>query len=1003
MMPISLTLSAFGPYPDTITIDFESFQEDGLFLITGPTGSGKTMIFDAMIFALYGKTSGQIRQTDSLRCDRALNEISTFVEFSFSLHQQNYTIKRNPKYYLEGKKTPKQPSALLTLPDGKMVEGIKEVNQKMISLLGVDDQQFKQICMIAQGEFTKLIMASSDEREKVLRELFHSETYQKLEEKLKVHLKTYQDKYDLLLNKRKDLMQELQVEDHQEYLSKQTKLIASQQKEYDDLKKDLDQKKQQLQLYRLQNQRLIQLKDLKQQFQDLKKQENDYQELNKTVDTLKKAQETNYLYISYIKQQKKLQTLNLNQEDFLKQLKKLEKDYQEKKVQANSLDYKQQTKEKLQNQIQETKQLINQIYQYQNDYQNLQTLKQQYRMLDEEHKLFLKKKEKFENGLQRDQERIQSEQQVQSKYELIKQQYVRLNEQKVKVHQLSDYYDQILKLNENKSDLQEDYTVVEKQVDHEKMQYNQMEKLYFRKQAGIFALQLKEDQPCPICGSLHHPHPAQIEKEDITKEKLDQQAKKVKQQEHRLQDILQKILLSNQKKEMLVKQTKQLSSELNIQEELSKEIFIKELDHLSKDEKRMKKEYLELQDELKYIQKLKKSVALSLKDMSTYESKELKQAQSLENIQVQIHQLSGKLNDSLRQYEIGEVNKNYQQVQKEYRQLSLEIETIQQAYEKVKNKYLEIKTKISSLNQQIIQEQEIYDELDNKYHTALDAFINEEEFLNLKTQINQISILEKKYQDYLISLKSLNEQIISLENEVKDSTYVDLSSLSETIKEVNQQLREKNDDLEKLKINYSLKEKMIKDIQKINQQLKKDEDTYQRYLDLYNLASGKNNARVSIERYVLATYFENMLIYANVIMKQLSQGRYQLLRKDDAGKGRSQQGLELDVFDQESGNIRSIKTLSGGESFKAALSLALGLSRMVQDYAGGIELNTLFIDEGFGSLDSQSLDQAMNCLMELHHENKLIGIISHVSDLKDRIERQLVVERKQKQSVIQTI
>lgn len=1000
MMPISLTLSAFGPYPDTITIDFESFQEDGLFLITGPTGSGKTMIFDAMIFALYGKTSGQIRQTDSLRCDHALNEIPTFVEFSFSLHQQNYTIKRNPKYYLEGKKTPKQPSALLTLPDGKMVEGIKEVNQKMISLLGVDDQQFKQICMIAQGEFTKLIMASSDEREKVLRELFHSETYQKLEEKLKVHLKTYQDKYDLLLNKRKDLMQELQVEDHQEYLSKQTKLIASQQKEYDDLKKDLDQKKQQLQLYRLQNQRLIQLKDLKQQFQDLKKQENDYQELNKTVDTLKKAQETNYLYISYIKQQKKLQTLKLNQEDFLKQLKKLEKDYQEKKVQADFLTVKQQTKEKLQNQIQETKQLINQIYQYQNDYQNLQTLKQQYRMLDEEHKLFLKKKEKFENGLQRDQERIQSEQQVQSKYELIKQQYVRLNEQKVKVHQLSDYYDQILKLNENKSDLQEEYTVVEKQVDHEKMQYNQMEKLYFRKQAGIFALQLKEDQPCPICGSLHHPHPAQIEKEDITKEKLDQQAKKVKQQEHRLQDILQKILLSNQKKEMLVKQTKQLSSELNIQEEISKEIFIKELDHLSKDEKRMKKEYLELQDELKYIQKLKKSVALSLKDMSTYESKELKQAQSLENIQVQIHQLSGKLDDSLRQYEIGEVNKNYQQVQKEYRQLSLEIETIQQDYEKVKNKYLEIKTKISSLNQQIIQEQEIYDELDNKYHTALDAFINEEEFLNLKTQINQISILEKKYQDYLISLKSLNEQIISLENEVKDSTYVDLSSLSETIKEVNQQLREKNDDLEKLKIDYSLKEKMIKDIQKINQQLEKDEDTYQIYLDLYNLASGKNNARVSIERYVLATYFENMLIYANVIMKQLSQGRYQLLRKDDAGKGRSQQGLELDVFDQESGNIRSIKTLSGGESFKAALSLALGLSRMVQDYAGGIELNTLFIDEGFGSLDSQSLDQAMNCLMELHHENKLIGIISHVSDLKDRIERQLVVERKQKQSVI---
>ena len=211
---------------------------------------------------------------------------------------------------------------------------------------------------------------------------------------------------------------------------------------------------------------------------------------------------------------------------------------------------------------------------------------------------------------------------------------------------------------------------------------------------------------------------------------------------------------------MLVKQTKQLSSELNIQEELSKEIFIKELDHLSKDEKRMKKEYLELQDELKYIQKLKKSVALSLKDMSTYESKELKQAQSLENIQVQIHQLSGKLDDSMRQYEIGEVNKNYQQIQKKYRQLSLEIETIQQAYEKVKNKYLEIKTKISSLNQQIIQEQEIYDELDNKYHTALDAFINEEEYNNFKILVRneELRILLMKAGILGIQLETGNER-----------------------------------------------------------------------------------------------------------------------------------------------------------------------------------------------------------------------------------------------------
>ena len=197
MMPLSLTISAFGPYPDCVTVDFQQFQESGLFLITGPTGSGKTMLFDAIVFSLFGKSSGQMRETDSLRCDHANKDQPTYVEYTFSLHQQIYQIKRSPKYYLEGRKTPKNPTALLTLPDGKLIEGVREVDAKVISLLGVDDKQFKQIAMIAQGEFTKLIMSTSDEREKVLRELFHTECYQKLEEKLKAQLKVYKDKYDV--------------------------------------------------------------------------------------------------------------------------------------------------------------------------------------------------------------------------------------------------------------------------------------------------------------------------------------------------------------------------------------------------------------------------------------------------------------------------------------------------------------------------------------------------------------------------------------------------------------------------------------------------------------------------------------------------------------------------------------------------------------------------------------------------------------------------------------
>ena len=252
----------------------------------------------------------------------------------------------------------------------------------------------------------------------------------------------------------------------------------------------------------------------------------------------------------------------------------------------------------------------------------------------------------------------------------------------------------------------------------------------------------------------------------------------------------------------------------------------------------------------------------------------------------------------------------------------------------------------------------------------------------------------------MIARQSLQQQIASLKEEVKDLSYIDLKELQNHLQELSKQINSLKEVIDQDKLSYALKKKQILEIEKINDTLKDNEKVYQQYMDLSYVTSGKNESRVSLERYVLAAYFEKMLLYANDMMKELTQGRYRLVRKDYASKGSSKQGLELDVFDYESGVSRDIKTLSGGESFKAALSLALGLSYMIQDHAGGIELNTLFIDEGFGSLDSQSLDQALNCLLELHQDNKLIGIISHVSELKDRIDSQIVITRERKTSQI---
>ena len=239
-----------------------------------------------------------------------------------------------------------------------------------------------------------------------------------------------------------------------------------------------------------------------------------------------------------------------------------------------------------------------------------------------------------------------------------------------------------------------------------------------------------------------------------------------------------------------------------------------------------------------------------------------------------------------------------------------------------------------------------------------------------------------------------------LKEELKDVKYIDITQMKKDSNCLKEQLNNLQIDLNKQKVKLITLRNTIENIINIDKQLNDSYDIYQQYLDLSELTSGKNKYRISFERYVLAAYFENILTYANILLKRMSQGRYQLYRRDNRSKGAGKQGLELDVLDLENGMLRDVKTLSGGESFKAALSLALGLSKMIQSFTGGIELNTLFIDEGFGSLDSQSLDQAIDCLIDLQQDGKLIGIISHVSELKERIDHKIILSRVNKETYI---
>lgn len=1005
MMPLNLTISAFGPYPEQIIIDFTQFQESGLFLITGPTGSGKTMIFDAIVFALYGKSSGQMRESDSLRCDHAAKETPTYVEYSFALHDQIYTVKRSPKYFVEGRKTAKAPSALLTLPDGKMVEGVREVDHRIVALLGVDEKQFKQIAMIAQGEFTKLIMSSSEERERVLRNLFHTEVYQRLEEKLKEKLRLYRDKYDHLLKRKNQLISELKIDsdDFDLYLHQQEALLQKQQQSLAQMQNQHESKKHTLQLYHLQNQRILKLENLSKQYQQLCLQEADFRTLKTQIMLLKQAKDTNYYYQIFLQEQRQHDVLSQNLKAISLQLEKSLKNHRQINEQYAHIDEMKNEKNALQDKVNAQKKLIDDIYRYHHDYQEKQSYLQEYQSKQEEFKLLLQRTERLENSVLKDQETINDEARLKMEFELAQKKFQSANERKIKIHELSQLNDQYVLESDKRSDLQEIYQALEKEFYQEKNNFDEMEKLFYRQQAGIFASKLEEGKPCPVCGSLHHPQPAALLDEEVTTEKLNLQKRKVNSIQERFNDNRQQLMLKTQLLSTIQERIEQSSEELRIDSELTKELFIKELNKTNMIEREIKKSYATMNDELKYIQKLKTSIALSKKDLQKYQQELEKRQLELTELNNQIHKIEGRLNESFAEYDIDDQKELYQQNQQQLHHLENTIDHLQQKFDKADKERLQLETKQEAFRNQMLQQDEKLNKAENDYLMHLKQYESETDFFQLKDQIEEIESLEKTYQDHMIKKDSLAKQIASLQEEVQGLNYIELEDLETELKKLEADINDFVKEVNQSQIALALQKNKIEEIRQINSTMALDEEKYQRYLDLSNVTSGKNDARVSLERYVLAAYFEKILLYANEIMKKLTQGRYVMLRKDYASKGMAKQGLELDVFDYESGLSRDIRTLSGGESFKAALSLALGLSQMIQDHAGGIELNTLFIDEGFGTLDMQSLDQAINCLIELHQDNKLIGIISHVSELKDRIDRQIVISRERKESKISII
>lgn len=1005
-------MSAFMTYKDQTTIDFEEFGDHGLYLISGPTGSGKTTLFDAITFALYGEASGSHRQTSYFRSDFADDQDETYVELTFELHQHVYIIKRSPTYYRANYKTPKSANAYLD--DGeKIIEGVKEVNAYIKELLGVDVRQFKQIVMIAQGEFTKLIYASSEERERVLRHVFHSESLVVFEKLLKEEAKTYKDQYYLSSQDLLSRFQMLQLDEqfmathqkdfHPVYLSEAQQenqkiynRLQDNEKKYQHDKDASDMFSKAYYQKEKQNQELLEYQQVCEQLQHLQQKDQEMKSLKKDLDYINVIRDHRSLIDRYHRFQEQYQQNTQQRDKVTVLLKESQNHFDQLQDEYQQLDAYKQQKDALLLDIENTKQALEKFQTYQQLQQQSKKEQKQYQSLQNQETALKERHQKLDNRMQRDQENVNRLPLLELELEQNEKHVKDINQKRVMIHELSQFYDEWKSLQDHHYDLSVTYQKEHQHYEKLLSQYRHEDEVFRRQQAGILALNLKDNEPCPVCGSTHHPMLAQLETSVLSSHELEKLAKKVEAANRVQEDAYHDVLNQKELVQQMQTRIEMLKKQLDIQEELSKEVFIRLLSDIVQVISHQEKTYQKKYNDVVYLKKIQKGLKqdeVLLKqqqeELETIQKQLTEKEKQLSFMEQQIQQLESEYHFE-KQEDIASLLK---QQQKSFQQLQAHIQQLEQQYQQCQKDISVYTHQLQDLNEQQVQIQQQFKQSQEDYQQFIhDFFESKEQYHSYVGQVKDILAREKEYQNYLIQNEALKKRQETLYEKTKGYQMSDLSQEKKQLEELAQKrdlsYNQYYESLHVYQQNQTLLER-LEDDYRMNQDIF---DKYTIYQDLYDQTSGKNTLRMSFERYVLSTYFEQILEFANVELLKMSQGRFALYRKKDV-KGAKQQGLDLCVLDYETGVMRDIQSLSGGESFKAALALALGLSSMIQNYAGGIELNTLFIDEGFGTLDHESIDQALSVLMDLKNDHKTIGIISHVDELKERIGTQIVVEK----------
>lgn len=924
MKPLKLTMSAFGSYAGKNVIDFTG-QQQGIFLITGDTGAGKTTIFDAITYALYNQTSGGERNGNMMRSQYARPETETYVELEFLYRGQTYRVRRNPDYKItktlkNGKiREQKVPHSVeLTLPDGTVFPEKKNATDaKIIEILGLTADQFSQIVMIAQGDFLKLLYTKSDERKMIFSKLFRTDIYWKIQENLR--------------RKSMEMDERIQENDRafEQEKSRIIPLPESEELPLDELVERLRER----------------LKDaLKEQnlrranVEELNKKITKYEEINKLFRSLEKIRQTG----------KELEARQAESKERRQQIENARK--------ADKVLVAEQQNLRQQQTVEQSVQAIAKMEEtLANDQEMFETLKTQLQEVEAKQKREAADIQKKMLALEQSFPSYEALQNARSEEQQAKKVWEDLG--KISEESFHKKKAGIAALKEQQKRQEQVVEQTKKNWEQTSLSasesakhYEHMYEAFLKEQAGILAENLSAGCPCPVCGSTVHPDPAKLSDHAVTELEVEQ-AKKTRAAAEEKRDLA----------------------------------------------------YAAFEAEKTEKQKLAQAVEKEEADFVLAQTIAKQQRKEAEQNYVSLQKIAEQIREKLVYPSLAEAKKQYAAMQKA-------LEAAEQEIERKRQKVSELAEAMNTLKGQKLAEEENQEtakklaaKTEKEYAKLLEksGFVSEETYHLAILPERSRSKLEREEKEYESQcLRQQSEQKL-LEKQVSGKTYTDTTELNEQLKAEKQALKEAEKTYMELHTAYENDRSVLQNCAVYLEKGKKLESEDQVIKSLSKTANGRlsGSAKIDFETYIQRQYFKQIIHEANKRLLTMSNHQFILKLKEEANTGRkTNEGLDLSVYSLVTDSERDVKTLSGGESFLAALAMALGLSDIVERSAGAIHPDMMFIDEGFGSLDAQSRQQAIEVLGELAGDSRMVGIISHVTELKEQIDRKLVVSRTDKGS-----